>query len=326
MAQNNPYHYQDGKTDFRLTPEKETAGWRRYSVSFATAHKNLYPEQDTARGQYYRPRGTDLAPLVVLIHGMGDYSLTPLGPIARALAGRGIASFILKMVFHSSRQPGAIRERFPDLTPEEWLEGYRTSVIEVRQIADWAARQPELDGRKIGLVGISLGGFISAIAMGVDQRIKAGVLIVAGGNSAKVNQFSRHATTRRYRKISEEEYQELLNHYQHYRDEIGIKGFENVTPERPSYLTDPATFAPSLKGRPLLMLNARWDEAIPREATLDLWEASGHPQIVWFPASHAGIWFWYPVIQHKITRFLLSAFRDNIGELPQIDTGNRPGL
>jgi len=308
----NPYHYRDGKTDFKLSLEKETAKWRRYAVSFATAHPNLYPEQNTALGQYYQPPGKNPAPLMILIHGMGDFSLTPLKPIARALARHGIASFILQMVFHSSRQPEAVRQRFPELSPEEWLEGYRTSVIEVRQIADWAAGRPELDARKIGLVGISLGGFISAIAMGIDRRIKAGVLIVAGGNSAKVNRFSRHATTRRYKRASEAEYLELLNHYQRYRDEVAAKGFENATPERPSYLTDPATFAFFLRGRPLLLLNARWDEAVPKEATLDLWESSGRPQIVWFPASHAGIWLWYPVIQHKITRFLDSAFGDGV--------------
>lgn len=318
----NPYQYQNGKTDFKLSLEKETAGWRRYSVSFATAHKNLYPEQNTTLGQYYQPLGAKPAPLVILIHGMGDYSLTPLRPLARALAARGIASFIMQLVFHSSRQPRVVRERFPNLTPEEWLEGYHTSVIEVCQIADWALGRPEIGAGRLGLLGISLGGFISAIAMGVDRRIGVGVLIVAGGNSAKITRLSRHSTMRQGFQPGEAEYRETLRRYQYYRDEIAKKGLENVAPERPSYLTDPLTFAPFLKGRPLLMLNARWDKAIPREATLDLWDASGRPEICWFPASHAGIWLWYPVIRHKITRFLDSAFRDTAGESKRIATGS----
>jgi len=44
---------------------------------------------------------------------------------------------------------------------------------------------------------------------------------------------------------------------------------ENVTPVRKSFLTDPMTFAHLLQQRPLLMINALWDEFIPKEATLD---------------------------------------------------------
>jgi dienelactone hydrolase len=305
----NLYQYENGKTDFQLNLVKETSRWRRYAVSFTSAHQNLHPEQNTALGQYYQPLGTKPTPLMILIHGVGDHSLIPLIPLARALAGRGIASFILQMVFHSSRQPRSVHERFPNLSPEEWIEGYRSSIIEARQIADWASTQPQIDARKLGLLGISLGGFISAITMGVDRRFGAGVLIVAGGNSAKINQLSRYATIHRINQPDEAEYREMLRRYQAYQDEVAQKGIQNVTPEHPHYLTDPVTFAPFLKGRPLLMLNARWDEAIPREATLDLWETSGRPEITWFWASHAGIWFWYPVIQHKITGFLGSAFR-----------------
>jgi hypothetical protein len=181
---------------------------------------------------------------MILIHGVGDYSLTPMPHLARALARRGIASFILQMVFHSSRQPPAIRERFPNLSPEEWLEGYRTSVIETRQIADLATTQSQIDARKLGLLGLSLGGFISAIAMGVDPRFGAGVLIVAGGNSAKITRRSRQANIRRSDRPDEAAYQDMLRRYQRYRDEVAEKGLENVTPEHLHYLTDPATFAP----------------------------------------------------------------------------------
>lgn len=306
----NPYQYPEGKADFKLSLDKETARWRRYAVSFASAHHNLYPEQANALGRYYQPLGEEPAPLVILIHGLGDNSIIPLKLIARALAGRGIASFTLQMVFHSSRQPPEMRRRYPNLTPEEWFEGYYTSVIEVRQIIDWAFGRPEIDNRKISLAGISLGGIISAIAMGVDRRVKAGIFIVAGGNAVKIDQFSHHAAMRYYQRPGEAEYQARLHRYHHYCEEIALKGLENVAPDHPSYLTDPLTFAPSLKGRHILMLNARRDEVIPREAALDLWEASGRPEIYWFWANHTGIWFWYPFILHKIVRFLGSTFEN----------------
>jgi hypothetical protein len=68
------------------------------------------------------------------------------------------------------------------------------------------------------------------------------------------------------------------------------------------------TFGHCLQERPVLLLNALWDEYIPREATLDLWEASGKPAIRWFPGTHTTFWLWYPFIRRKISRFLVSTF------------------
>lgn len=304
----NPYCYQDGKTAFNLRLERKTAKWLRYAVDFPTAHANIYPEQNTALGQYYQPLRVSPAPLAILVHGMGDLSLTPLKLLARALAKRGIASFILRLVLHSSRHPEVIRQRFPNLTSEEWLEAHRTSVIELRQIADWAKTRAEINEKQLALLGISLGGFISAIAMGLDRRFGAGVLIVTGGNTAKIAHLCRLAGIRRGYQRTEVEYQEMQLQYLNYLDEVVGRGLENVSPPNQHYLTDPLTYAHFLKGRPVLMLNARWDEAVPRESTLDFWEASGRPEISWFPASHAGIWLWYPFIRKKITNFLGSAF------------------
>ena len=68
------------------------------------------------------------------------------------------------------------------------------------------------------------------------------------------------------------------------------------------------TFAHLLQQRPLLMINALWDEFIPKEATLDFWEACGKPNISWYPGTHASIWLWYPLILRQITSFIKSTF------------------
>ncbi|MDP2932093.1 MAG: hypothetical protein Q8O05_06335 [Chloroflexota bacterium] len=81
-----------------------------------------------------------------------------------------------------------------------------------------------------------------------------------------------------------------------------------MTPLRSAYLDDPLTFARYLRQRPVLMLNARWDEFVPRGATLDLWAASGQPPIAWYPATHTSIWAFYPLISRRITGFLRSNF------------------
>ena len=103
---------------------------------------------------------------------------------------------------------------------------------------------------------------------------------------------------------------ERKRHYDDYLIQVAEKGFTNVEPEgeEKGFQTDPLTFASYLRGRPLLMINAIWDEVFPRPAILDFWEASGKPQLVWLPAGHVTLWLWYPLISWRITRFLRANF------------------
>jgi len=304
----NPYNYSGDELRFNSQLKQTTPRWLHYTVDFPTAHPTRYEENNTVRGEYFQPRDADNAPLIILLHGAGDESLIPCKLLARTLVKKGMACFILYSVLHSSRMPEAVRKRLPALTPEEWFEGYQISVIDVRQVVDWAGSQAEINKEQIALIGISFGGFVSAIAMGIDKRIKAGVFLIAGGDAEKIGWKSRKGITKKGNKRTEAEYNHIHNHYVHYLAEVAEKGFENVTSTRKSFLTDPMTFAPYLRDRPVLMLNALWDEYIPREAVLDFWKACDSPAITWFPATHTTIWLLYPSISRKIARFLRATF------------------
>ena len=146
--------------------------------------------------------------------------------------------------------------------------------------------------------------------MGVDDRIKAGAFLITGGNSQKIGHYSRKHSMRKGYNVTEEEYNHDQQVYRQYLSEVAEKGFENVTPPNKAFLIDPMTFGHRLQERPVLMLNALWDEYVPKQATLDLWEASGKPAISWFPGTHTTFWFWYPLLRRKIARFLVSTFNN----------------
>ncbi len=304
----NPYNYSSNEPHYNLRLKETTSKWLRYTVKFPSAHPTRHEEHNTVRGEYLRPLGVSQAPLAILIHGWGDHSVIPCKLLAKALVKRGIACFILYLVFHSDRMPEVIKIRRPALTLEEWFEGYQVSVVDVRQVVDWAGGREEIDNKQIAAIGTSLGGFISAIAMGIDKRIKAGVFIIAGGNSEKMMWLSRTRAMKKGYNRTESEYQDIQNSYAQYLAEVAEKGFENVNPPRKSFLTDPMTFASYLRQRPILMLNALWDEFVPRQAVLDFWEACGKPAISWFPTTHASIWLLYPLISRKTVHFLMSTF------------------
>jgi cephalosporin-C deacetylase-like acetyl esterase len=304
----NPYSYTHEKPCVNLHLEEVTFKWSRYKVDFLTAHPTRYQENNTVRGEYLQPKGIDKAPLAILVHGLGDHSVIPCRLMAHTLIKRGIACFILYLLFHSSRMPETIKERIPSLTSEEWFEGYQNSVIEIRQVLDLAGEREEINMKQVAVIGISLGGFVSAIAMGIDERIKTGVFIVSGGNSEVITWGSKSDAFRKGSVCTEAECHHIHSYYPQYLAEVAEKGFENVSPPKYCFLTDTMTFAHCLQGRPVLMINAFWDKYIPREATLGFWEACGEPTITWLPAGHASIWLWYPLISRRIIAFLSSTF------------------
>jgi esterase/lipase len=305
----NPYSYQNNELHANTHLKETTSRWLRYVVDFPTTHPTQYEENNTVFGEYFQPRYANHTPLAILIHGMGDRSIMPCRFLARTLVKKGIACFILYLVFHSSRMPEVLKNRLHLLTPEEWFEGYQVSVTDVRRIIDWANSRPEINENLIAVVGISLGGFISSIVMGVDKRIKAGIFLVSGGNSEKITWENRNEGVRKVCICTEAECHQIHNsYYPQYLADVAEKGFENVTPIKGCFQTDPLTFAIYLRKSPILMINALWDEAIPKQATLDFWEACDKPDIVWLPGTHVTIWLWYPIIERKIANFLTSTF------------------
>jgi dienelactone hydrolase len=302
----NPYFYtrQNDSATFKLV--EETPQWSRHEVIIPSAQGTVHLPNSQIKGEYYIPGGVKRAPLAIIIHGMAAKSVTPGRKIAATLAKKGFACFILYLLFHDFRAPASLKVKYPRLTAEEWFESYQTSVTDIRQVIDWAENRPELDHHKTSLVGISFGGFVSTIAMALDRRIRAGVLIISGGNSEKI---TRHGWLLRWQyRISPAEYRGNQEAYFRYLNEVAAKGLENALADKNSYLTDPLTFARYLKGRPILMLNAHWDEIIPRVATVDLWNACGKPTIAWYPATHSSIWVWYPWLGRRISGFLQAQF------------------
>ena len=307
MSDINPFLYPVNTPAFNLRLIKQNNHWRHYLIDFPVVSAKHFPGAETARGEYFEPTQKNNVPLVILLHGWGDYSVLPFKWMVAGLIRKGIACFILYQPFHTARLPEEMKSRISHLTQDEWFTGYQMAVTDVRCIIDWAGQNEHINSRQITIIGLSLGAIVGSIAMGIDPRVKAGVFIAHGGNTGKMmqtNSVSRFG--RRYR-LPDKEYQANQKNYAHYLVEVANKGFENVAPAKRTYLIDPLTYASMLKGRAVLMINAQWDEIFPHETSLDFWRACGRCDRVVVPATHAGIWIWYPLIVLRINKFLRSA-------------------
>jgi dienelactone hydrolase len=301
----NPFAYEPGTADFHLALRRSFRGYDLYDTSFISAAIPRLIGSDAVPAEYYRPQAQEPAPLVILLHGMGDTSLGPPRWLARSLAAKGYACFVPRLVVYSTRTP-KIKDPADHLNSDEWFDAYRASVIEVKQVLDWAQTRPEIDRQKIAILGISFGAFVAALAMGVDNRIKAGILIEGAGNSVKINKLSRAIRTRYPGPPLDHD--KLLKDYAEYLGQVDERGLDAVAVSNRGFLIDPLTYAPLIGKRPLLMINALNDEVFPRESTLDLWKATGKQAIMWLPGTHITIWLWYPLIRHRVETFLKLVF------------------
>jgi predicted esterase len=302
----NPFTYSAKPADFNLRLVKQTRRWRHFQVTFPVAAANHYPGADIARGEYFEPITNTQTPLVIMIHGWGDHSVLPFEWMLAGFLRKGIACFILYQPFHASRLADAMKSRLYSLTIEEWFISYQVAVTDVQHIIDWASRSSKIDTGRIMVMGLSLGAFVASMAMGIDRRIKSGIFIVHGGNTGKIMQTNFVSRLRKGIRLPEDQYLQNQKNYAQYLVDVSNLGFANVTPLQNTYLIDPLTYAPMLKGRPVLMLNARWDETIPLPSAREFQKACGSCPLLVYPANHAGIWVWYPLIICQINRFMES--------------------
>ena len=195
----HPYDYLKIEPHFSLQPQETSSDWLHYEVTFPSACHNHYQENDTARGKYFTPCASGRFPLVILLHGMGERpekNLVPCMMLARWLTKIGIASFILQLSVSV-------------FLIDDLLELFQVLVINTRQVIDWAESRDELDTERVAVVGISLGGMASAIAMAVDKRIMAAVFLVAGGNMENIAWRSKDDVARMGHKCTESQCHEI---------------------------------------------------------------------------------------------------------------------
>jgi dienelactone hydrolase len=125
------------------------------------------------------PRGGRLA-AVVYLHGSGGGRGELLVPAVWLAGRRAVALTITAPSSAAGAEPGG-------LTPAQSLARQRrltvADVVAVRRAVDLLRSLPQVDARRIGFVGWSLGARTGAILAGVEPRIRAFVLMSGGATA-----------------------------------------------------------------------------------------------------------------------------------------------
>ncbi len=77
---------------------------------------------------------------------------------------------------------GQSSKRFLSGDIERSMLAMRQGVCDVRRAVSWLNSRPDVDGTRLAVAGISLGGIVASVAAAVDPAIQHGAFLLAGGD------------------------------------------------------------------------------------------------------------------------------------------------
>jgi dienelactone hydrolase len=226
--------------------QTERGGVHVQDISYASG-------DDRVEAYLVTPPGADgKLPAVVFLHGSGDDRNEQLDT-AVALAKRGAVAMTITAPSRGKTAP-------PGATGEElvrWQGGtIAADVVAARRAFDVLADDDRVDDDRLGLVGWSMGGRLASIVAGVDDRVRATVLMSVG--AAPVEAYVQGAPA---------ELQDAVR--------------EALEP------IDPLTHVDDAKGA-ILVQAGRRDSIVPRAALQAVIDAAPKgTKVEWYPTDHA---------------------------------------
>ena len=273
----------------RLRVERETAtaaptviDQKLIASRHAYAKKEMTIRTDTERTlkfTYYVPKVRKPAPVIVCLPIMGGDSYPVEEPFASAFARHGYASLIL-------HRPD-IKKEIRNLEDVDVL--LRQGVQDTSRVIDWLETQPNIDATRVGLFGVSLGAIRGTLVLAFDERIKAGVLGLAGGNLPYI---MTHCADKRLVKAREQ----IL-------ERNGLTMADAEEKLREAITLDPLVVAPAVDPSKVMMVIAACDRVVPPRTGWELRRKLGDPETIELWSGHYGSVIHLPYLQRATRKF-----------------------
>jgi dienelactone hydrolase len=280
------YRLQECEFDYRMSVKRDlpNSGVRVFRVQFPSPIKTATPENNTVHAEYYQPTGKGRFPgVIVLDITAGNQSLSR--HLSIFLAQKKIAALFVQMAYYGPRRPPGSKLRLLMPNIEHSLSAIRQTVLDLRVAAAWLEAQPEIDGKRLGILGTSLGSFMAALTAEMEPRLGRVVVLLGGGGV--VDAYYNHPKAAPYRRV--------------YEALGGSK--ESLT--KIIAPADPLTCAANLREHRLLILAGKRDDIVLPKMAEALWKASGQQEIVWYDCTHYGaIVYLASALDHIFKHFL----------------------
>jgi len=210
-----------------------------------------------------RPKATVLA-----LHGftMGYPGIDAFALMAAEWFKRGLDVALMALPFHGPRAPKSARfsgEPFASPDVGRLNEAVRQAVSDVHMLMNWLR---ETSKAPVGLLGLSLGGYVSSLFAGLSPNPAFVIPLVPPVDMAdmawRFYENSRHREPGREPPLAREHHEAV------YR------------------IHSPLTFPLQIPKERALVVAGRGDRVVPAEHPKALWLHWGKPGILWFSGSH----------------------------------------
>jgi dienelactone hydrolase len=269
--------------EMKQIDEMPLSGLDIHHLTFPSPVTSPCKENNTVHAEYYRPRVKGRVPCVIVLDITGgDQKLSRM--IATHLAQNKIAGLFVQMAYYGPRRPPGSRLRLLSMNVERTFAAIRQTVLDLRRATAWMAARPEIDARRLGIMGTSLGSFMAALAAEMEPRLGRVAVLLGGGGF--IDAYYDHPRAKPWRNVWE-----------------ALGG----TKARAAQLlapVDPITCAANLKDRQLLILAAKRDDIVPPRMAEALWKATGRQKIVWYNCTHYGAAIYFvPALRQIVAHF-----------------------
>jgi hypothetical protein len=258
----------DAKVRFQSeTREVSRANGRiEYEVTFPSVLKSPFAPNNTVWAHFSVPASAKDAPCIVILPVMAAPNIWIERRFINRFERDGFAVLWLEMPYQFHRrvdpsQPSG--QVFLGRTAKRLAFNFRQSVLDARRALAWVKARPEVDPKRLGLFGISLGGMVGSAAYSVDPAPKHAVFLLAGADFPDLVVHS--AMTAPFLKKSRIDPADIKKEW------VGI---------------DPLDYKDRNAGKTPLLVNASWDHVIPKANALKLHEAFPSSRQVWVPLGH----------------------------------------
>jgi pimeloyl-ACP methyl ester carboxylesterase len=272
-------------------------------------------ENNTSYVRLFEPEGPIKGDLV-LIHGIGEGNIPYIQWFAEEFARNGIRTWFQLLPYHYKQKKEWMTGGQPFLSadPDYCVQRFHMGIRDTRKILDFVEEQPNHNPENTYIFGLSFGGMIATMAMGIDKRIKKGTLVITGGNWRWINFYSSYAETVRVDLEKNSNGYGCLNEadcVKRFRGDPvewvrqNIHSVEDIFDKSPipCYHYDPLSYAP-LIDQPVLFIKAAFDQIMPKNATEELSQLIKNKTEKTIPTGHKSS----IVLRRQIVRWSLNLF------------------
>ena len=243
-----------------LTLVKEKEKYRLYEVSI-NAGLNGFDDDTPITFDYYEQLGETVSPIALLLPVLNG-QMHLMRPFATKFANKGYAVIIV-----DTAQRNTLLNDLKNPEPS-----IRNVVQRHRRVIDWAESRPDLDTSRLGVFGASLGGFNALYLAALDKRVNVASIALVGGSLPYVLLNSNE--------------RRIIEAVTGAKQELSFDDEQLMEYLTDKIVTDPLVIAPHVNAERILMVLAKYDEAVPYDSQLELYEKMGQPQAITLPTGH----------------------------------------